>query len=93
MRWKFCVAVVAVLAMAGGCSTLGTIEQARNALDQAETAGAPAKAPYAFHKGKIFLEMAEHERDEFDWAAAGEWAQVALEHAQEALEKAKGGAR
>ncbi|NOY45507.1 MAG: hypothetical protein GXP50_08665 [Deltaproteobacteria bacterium] len=93
MRWKPYAAAAAAMVLLGGCSTLRTLEQARTTLEMAREAGAEAKAPYELHKGQIFLEMAEHEKDEFDWRAASEWAKVALDSARQALEGAKGGSR
>ena len=93
MGWKPYVAVAAALVLLGGCSTLNTLEQARTTLEQAKEAGAEVKAPYEYHKGQAFLEMAEHEKDELDWAAADEWARVALDSARQALDGAKGGSQ
>ncbi|WP_025323172.1 DUF4398 domain-containing protein [Deferrisoma camini] len=93
MGWKPYVAVAAALVLLGGCSTLNTLEQAHTTLERAKEAGAEVKAPYAFHKAQSFLEMAEHEKDEFDWRAASEWAKVALDSARQALDGAKGGSK
>ncbi len=87
------LAAVAVAGLLGGCATLGTVGKAREALGQAEAAGAETKAPYDYYAARAYLEMAEHEKDELDWKAAHEWAQRALDHASRALAGAGGGGR
>ncbi len=93
MRWNSCTMALVVLGVLGGCATLDTLERARATLAQAERAGAATTAPYPFHRARAFLEMAEHETDEFDWAAARTWAGMALEDARQALENARGASR
>lgn len=93
MKRSYWLAALAAVGMLGGCSTLGTLGQARDTLAQAKAAGAEAKAPYEFYKAQAFLDLAEHEKDENDWSSAKEWAGVALENAQKALAQSKGGAQ
>lgn len=90
-----CLAAAGLLVALGGCVRSDMYIVARQAeakLAEAEKLGAAQSAPYEFEAAKQWLKFSKHENDESD----GEGlmiAKKALEYADAALAKAKGGAK
>lgn len=76
-----------------GCTATRSVQQASNALKRAEEAGAESKSPYSYYLAREYLSLAEHESFEFDAKAAKRFAQTSVEHSEEALRQARGGAQ
>lgn len=94
-RLALCLAVGGLLFSLSGCVRSDMYIMARQAeakIAEAEKAGAATSAPYELEAAKSWLAFAKHENAESDSAGYG-YSKNALDHANKALEMAKGGGK
>ena len=89
------IAFGVLLAGLGGCvrsEMFVMVRDAERKVAEAQQLGADKAAPYDFEASKRWLDLARHEADEFDMAGM-DFAKKSIEHADKAIQAAKGGGK
>jgi predicted lysophospholipase L1 biosynthesis ABC-type transport system permease subunit len=74
-----------------GCASVAAVGRARDSMERAKMMGAEVKAPYEYYAAEVYLDLAEHEKDELDLRRAKIYAEKSEAFALQAIEKAGGG--
>ena len=97
--WVRAVLLLACAALLVGCSseryfsTSNRIEEAKEALAKAKTAGAETKAPMDYYMAQEYITYGIKESMEGDNKQAQVFAEKSMEHSKQAVQKAGGGAK